>query len=139
MALYNKIGNMLAQTLSQNSSPVMMNAIRCMSSRLFVGGLSWGTDDNSLKEAFSHFGDVAEARVIMDRNTGKSRGFGFVTYTDSESANNAIAMDGQELHGRNIRVNHADERPPRPRGYNGGDGYHNERGYNGRGGGGYEN
>ncbi|XP_057533747.1 uncharacterized protein LOC130811433 [Amaranthus tricolor] len=217
---------------------------------MLAGGLSWGTDDNSLKEAFLNFGDVAEARVIMDRNTGKPRGFGFVSFTDSESANNALARlcthgflavsmivpqslnpqgskdtpytfdevtvnfkEGKqiqlseipqlvlnqmksyaillitwdsppftqplgchvglgdtglrsgdsarstgrqkmlwsgicclfpfpsELHSRNIRVNHTDERPPdRPQGgYNGGDGYRNERGYNGRGGSGYKN
>jgi len=85
-----------------------------MSSKLFIGGLSYGTDEQSLREAFSGFGEVTEARVINDRETGKSRGFGFVSFSSEESASSAISsMDGQELDGRNIRVNHATERAPR--------------------------
>ena len=56
-----------------------------MGSKLFVGGLSWDTTDDSLREAFEAFGTVREARVILDRNTGRSRGFGFVTYDDESS------------------------------------------------------
>ncbi|CAI9778866.1 unnamed protein product [Fraxinus pennsylvanica] len=92
----------------------MINAIRCMSTKLFIGGLSYGTDDQSLRDAFSSFGDVVEARVITDRDTGRSRGFGFVNYSTEECANSALsAMDGQELNGRNIRVSYANERQPR--------------------------
>lgn len=81
------------------------------SSKLFIGGLSYGTDDLSLKEAFTSFGEVTEARVITDRDTGRSRGFGFVDFTDGESAKSALeGMDGQELNGRNIRVSFANER-----------------------------
>uniref|UniRef100_A0A7N2MPR8 RRM domain-containing protein n=1 Tax=Quercus lobata TaxID=97700 RepID=A0A7N2MPR8_QUELO len=66
------------------------------SSKLFIGGLSHGTDDQSLKEAFAKYGEVVEARIIMDRETGRSSGFGFVTYVSSEEASSAIqALDGQ--------------------------------------------
>ncbi|CAN4090864.1 unnamed protein product [Withania somnifera] len=102
----------------------MLNAIRCMSTKLFVGGLSYGTDDQSLKDAFTSFGDVVDAKVILDRDTGRSKGFGFVNYTDGESAKEAMsAMDGQDLNGRNIRVSLAQERAPRSGGFrSGGDG-----------------
>ncbi|KAI3985089.1 hypothetical protein MKX01_027175 [Papaver californicum] len=114
----------------------MYNAVRCMSggmsgrSKLFVGGLSYNTDDQQLKEAFDSFGEVTDARVIMDRDTGRSRGFGFVSYTSEENASQALSsMDGQDLGGRSIRVSYANERPPRTGGYgnsgygNGGSGY----------------
>ncbi|KAK4732854.1 hypothetical protein R3W88_025842 [Solanum pinnatisectum] len=142
MAFYNKLGGLLRQSIStsgnalnaQSSAPSMLNAIRCMSTKLFVGGLSFGTDDQSLKEAFTSFGEVVEAKVIMDRDSGKSRGFGFVNFTDSESAQDAMsAMDGQDLNGRNIRVSLAQERAPRSGGFRSGGG-----GYGGGGfGGGY--
>jgi len=110
MALTNKLGGLLKKATSSN--PSIYQAIRCMSSsKLFVGGLSYGTDDQSLRDSFANYGQVIEARVIMDRESGRSRGFGFVTYTSSEEASAAItAMDGQDLHGRNIRVNHATEK-----------------------------
>ncbi|MGV7428855.1 RNA recognition motif domain-containing protein, partial [Mycobacterium kansasii] len=70
-------------------------------SKVFIGGLSYDTDDNSLREAFNKYGEVTDARVIVDRETGRSRGFGFVTYTSPEEASSAIqALDGQDLHGR---------------------------------------
>ncbi|GJR06239.1 RNA-binding glycine-rich protein [Tanacetum coccineum] len=76
--------------------PSMFNAIRCMSSKIFVGGLSYQTDDHSLKEAFSSFGEVTDARVITDRESGRCRGFGFVNFNTDESANEAMkSMDGQ--------------------------------------------
>ncbi len=91
-----------------------------MSKRLFVGGLSWDTDDASFRRAFERFGEVDDAKVITDRETGRSRGFGFVTMVDDEAAENAIAeMDGAELDGRNVRVNEAQERAPRPRSFPG--------------------
>lgn len=91
-----------------------------MSKKLFVGGLSWGTTDDRLKEAFARFGDVTEARIITDRETGRSRGFGFVTYADPASADLAIKeMDNKELDGRTIRVNEA-QAQARPRGGPGG-------------------
>ena len=89
-----------------------------MAKKLFVGGLSWNTDDNLLREAFGKFGVVADARVILDRETGRSRGFGFVTFNDDNAAKSAITgMDGSSLDGRNIRVNEAQERPPRQGGF----------------------
>lgn len=129
----------MRQTISQNSisngqvsMASMLNAIRCMSSsKLFIGGLSFGTDDQSLREAFSGFGDVVDAKVITDRDTGKSRGFGFVNFSSDESAGSAMsAMDGQPLNGRNIRVSYANDRPSAPRSnYGGGGGYGSRGGY----------
>ncbi|MEE8408223.1 MAG: RNA-binding protein [Myxococcota bacterium] len=82
-----------------------------MGKKLFVGGLSWDTNDDGLRDAFARFGEVSEAKVITDRDTGRSRGFGFVTYTEDDSASNAIAeMNGTELDGRSIKVDEAQER-----------------------------
>mmetsp|Transcript_9740 Transcript_9740/g.14191 ORF Transcript_9740/g.14191 Transcript_9740/m.14191 type:complete len:92 (-) Transcript_9740:242-517(-) len=79
--------------------------------RLFVGGISWDTNDDLLRDAFSRFGPVRDARVIYDRDSGRSRGFGFVTFDNDEDADNAVEnMDGQELDGRRIRVNEAMDR-----------------------------
>ncbi len=83
-----------------------------MSKKLFVGGLSWNTDDEGLRHAFEQFGDVSEVRVITDRETGRSRGFGFVTFQEAEAASKAISeMNGQDLDGRTIKVNIAEEKP----------------------------
>ena len=82
-----------------------------MSKKLFVGGLSWGTDDNALREAFETHGEVTEAKVITDRDTGRSRGFGFVTFDNPDDAENAIeAMNGSQLDGRTLTVNEARDR-----------------------------
>jgi len=95
-----------------------------MGNKLFVGGLSWGTDDHGLAAAFEQFGQVTEAKVISDRETGRSRGFGFVTFTNADDAAAAIAaLDGSNLDGRNIRVNVAEDKPRRDnRGGGGGGG-----------------
>ena len=87
-----------------------------MGKKVFVGGLSWSTDDDSLRAGFEKFGNVNSARVITDRETGRSRGFGFVDFADPGSVHKAIQeMDGQTLDGRTVRVNEAidRERPPR--------------------------
>jgi RNA recognition motif-containing protein len=85
-----------------------------MSKKLFVGGLSWDTTDESLRGAFSRFGQVVEAKVISDRDTGRSRGFGFVTLADAQEASRAVSeMDGTELDGRQIKVDEAQERGSR--------------------------
>lgn len=85
-----------------------------MSSKLFVGGLSFDTTDASLREAFSAFGQVTEARVVLDRDTGRSRGFGFVRYNTPDEAKAAMEqMSGTMLDGRSIRVDLAEERPSR--------------------------
>ncbi|KAM7272184.1 hypothetical protein ACFE04_026847 [Oxalis oulophora] len=71
--------------------------------RCFVGGLAWATDDQALESAFSKYGEVVESKIINDRETGRSRGFGFVTFKDQDSMTAAIdGMNGQQLDGRNI-------------------------------------
>lgn len=87
-----------------------------MSTKLFVGGLPWAMDTQRLKEVFAEFGDLVDARVITDRETGRSRGFGFVTFGSPEGAERAIALDGQEVDGRRIRVDRAQEKERPPRG-----------------------
>ena len=106
-----------------------------MGNKLFVGGLSWNTDDEGLRQAFSKLGTVTDAKVISDRETGRSRGFGFVTMGDSASAAEAVrTMDGTSLDGRTIRVNEAQERSDGPRGGGGGGGGGGGRGFGGGGG-----
>uniref|UniRef100_A0ACD5WLL0 Uncharacterized protein n=1 Tax=Avena sativa TaxID=4498 RepID=A0ACD5WLL0_AVESA len=143
MAAFNKLGSLLRRSAltssaPSGSAPALFNAARFMSSKLFVGGLSWNTDDGLLRDAFSNFGEVTEARVITDRETGKSRGFGFVNFQDEESAKAAAEqMDGKELDGRSVRVNFANERTAGGGGggYRGGGGGYGGGGYGGGGGG----
>ena len=104
-----------------------------MNNKLFVGNLSWTTTDGLLQEAFSAYGTVTEATVMMDKFTGKSRGFAFVTMSTAEEAEAAAReMDNKEIDGRPVRVNIARPREDRPAG--GGGGF---RGGGGGGGGGY--
>ncbi|MDX2436769.1 MAG: RNA-binding protein [Acidobacteriota bacterium] len=106
-----------------------------MSKKLFVGSLSWDTNDDGLHEAFAQFGEISEAKVICDRDSGRSRGFGFVTFNDDEAADKAIAaMNGFQLDGRPIRVDVAQDR--RSGGGGGGGGGGGYRGGDGDGGGG---
>jgi len=108
--------------------------------KLFVGGLSYSTTQDTLRQAFEQYGPVTEAIVILDRETGRSRGFGFVTYTNEEHGKAAIeALNGSMLDGRAIRCNPAVERPrtPRPFGGGGGGGFREGGGGGGFGGGGY--
>jgi cold-inducible RNA-binding protein len=103
--------------------------------RCFVGGLAWSTDDRSLQEAFSPYGEVVESKIISDRETGRSRGFGFVTFNDEQSMRDAIdAMNGKMLDGRSITVNPAQSRG-NGGGSRGGGGYggSRDRGYGGGG------
>ena len=96
-----------------------------MGNKVFVGSLSWNTDETGLRQAFSQFGEIVEARVISDRETGRSRGFGFVTFNNPEEAQKAIEeMNGRSLDGRAIKVNEAQDKPRAPRG--GGNGRFNE-------------
>ncbi|KAL5206041.1 hypothetical protein ABZP36_034250 [Zizania latifolia] len=82
--------------------------------RIYVGNLPWQVDDSKLVELFSEHGKVVDARVVYDRETGRSRGFGFVTMATQEELDDAIAaLDGQSLDGRALRVNVAEERAPR--------------------------
>lgn len=80
--------------------------------RAFVGNLPWGADDLSLEQLFSDYGKVVEARVVYDRETGRSRGFGFVTLSSPQEIEEAISsLDGSEMDGRQIRVNVAETKP----------------------------
>ena len=91
---------------------------RDMGKKLFVGSLSWNTTDDVLRSAFDTFGGVDTAEVVTDRDTGRSRGFGFVTFADPADAERACReMDGRQLDGRTITVNEAHERAPRQRNY----------------------
>jgi len=100
-------------------------------SKLFIGGLAWHTDENALRQKFEEFGAVEEAVVVKDRDTGRSRGFGFVRYGQEADAEAAItAMNNIEFDGRTIRVDKASERGSGGGGGGGGFG-------GGRGGGGY--
>jgi len=107
-------------------------------SKLFIGGLAWHTDENALRQKFEEFGAVEEAVVVKDRDTGRSRGFGFVRYGQEADAEAAIAaMNNIEFDGRTIRVDKASERGSG----GGGGGFGGGRGGGGygggRGGGGY--
>ena len=95
-----------------------------MSKRLFIGGLAWATTTEDLQEAFTPFGEVVDAKVVSDRETGRSRGFGFVTFSTDEAAAAARdSMDGASLGGRTIRVDLARERQGGGGGGGGGGGY----------------
>jgi RNA recognition motif-containing protein len=92
-----------------------------MAKKLFVGGLSWDTTDDGLRQAFASYGEITEAKVITDRDTGRSRGFGFVTFAQDDDAKTAISkMDGTSLDGKTIKVNEAQEKNPRGAGRSGG-------------------
>ena len=110
-----------------------------MGNKLYVGNLAYSIRDNDLEQAFSQFGTVTSAKVMMERDTGRSKGFGFVEMGSDAEAQAAInGMNGQPLSGRSVVVNEArpmEPRPPRSGGYGGGGG-----GYGGgrrEGGGGY--
>ena len=106
-----------------------------MATKLYIGGLSYNTTEDALKDAFSNSGTVTSASIIMDKMTGRSRGFGFVEMSNDEEAKNAIDMwNGKELDGRTLTVNEArplGERPARRPG--GGGGGYGDRGGNGGG------
>jgi RNA recognition motif-containing protein len=103
-----------------------------MSSKLFVGNLSFNTTENDLTAAFAAFGTVTETNLMMDRETGRPRGFGFITMSSDEEAQKAIAgLNGKDMDGRALTVNVA--KPREERGPGGGGG---RREYGGGGGGG---
>jgi RNA recognition motif-containing protein len=92
-----------------------------MSSKLFVGNLSFNTTENDLQDAFAAFGTVTEANLMMDRTTNRPRGFGFVTMSSAEEAQKAIdGLNGKELDGRALTVNIARPREERSGGGGGG-------------------
>jgi len=83
-----------------------------MTKKLYVGNMNYSTDDASLKDLFSNYGNVFSAKVIIDRTTGKSKGFGFVEMENDDDAKKAIdSLNGKEFMGRNLRVNEAMEKP----------------------------
>lgn len=103
-----------------------------MANKLFVGSLSYGVTDDQLNDAFAQFGTVISAKVIMDRETGRSKGFGFVEMSTDEEAQAAVkGMDGKEIAGRAVAVSEArpqEKRERRP--------FNNDRGDRGNFGGG---
>ncbi|MDH0773953.1 RNA-binding protein [Delftia tsuruhatensis] len=115
-----------------------------MGNKLYVGNLPYGVRDNDLEQAFSQFGAVTSARVMMERDTGRSKGFGFVEMGSDAEAQAAVqGMNGQPLGGRSLVVNEArpmEPRPPRSGGFGGGGGGYGRGdggggGYGGGGGG----
>jgi len=105
--------------------------------KLYVGNLAYSVRDDSLQQAFSQFGTVTSAKVMMDRDTGRSKGFGFVEMGSDAEAQSAInGMNGQALEGRAIVVNEARPREDRPGGFGGGGGGGSRGGYGGGAGGG---
>jgi len=109
-----------------------------MGKKLYVGNLPYSTDDAALESQFSAFGKVESARVITDRDTGRSKGFGFVEMSSDEEANKAIEnLNGQAMGGRNLTVSEARPQAPREGGRGGGGPRGGgPRGFGGRGGGG---
>ena len=112
-----------------------------MGNKLYVGNLAYSVRDDSLLQAFSQFGNVTSAKVMMDRETGRSKGFGFVEMGNDAEAQAAInGMNGQPIDGRAVVVNEARPREERPGGFGGGGGGGSRSGggggYGGAGGGG---
>jgi cold-inducible RNA-binding protein len=110
-----------------------------MGNKLYVGNLPYSYRDSDMEQAFSQYGTVSSAKVMMERDTGRSKGFGFVEMSTDAEAKAAIeGMNGQQIGGRGLVVNEArpmESRPPRSGGFGGGSG--GGGGYGGGGGGGY--
>lgn len=87
--------------------------------KVYVGNLPYRTDDAELEQLFGAYGEVTEVRIVMDRESGRSKGFGFITFAEAEGANNALKADGTELQGRKLRVNLANDDARRTGGANG--------------------
>ncbi|WP_374263749.1 RNA recognition motif domain-containing protein [Zoogloea sp.] len=105
-----------------------------MGTKLYVGNLPYSVDKSSLEDIFSAYGNVTSAQVIMDRETGRSKGFGFVEMGSDQEAQGAISgLNGKNIEGRNLTVNEARPQEPRSGGFGGGGG---RRGPGGGGGGG---
>lgn len=85
-----------------------------MGSKLYVGNLPFNTTDADLEEVFSQYGVIESANVISDRETGRSRGFGFVKFEDEAAAKSALSLDGTQMGGRALKVNEAQERTGGP-------------------------
>lgn len=81
--------------------------------KLYVGNLPYSVDDAQLRDIFSQYGDIDELALIMDRDTGRSKGFAFVTFATQQAAEKALAENGKDIGGRALRVNIAEEKKPR--------------------------
>ena len=115
-----------------------LNGARQLGTKLYVGNLAYSVDKSSLEELFGDFGTVTSAQVIMDRETGRSKGFGFVEMGSDQEAQAAIsALNGKNVDGRNLTVNEARPQEPRTGGFGGGGGGGARRGPGGGGGGGF--
>lgn len=84
-----------------------------MNSKIYVGNLSYQTTEDNLSDTFNQYGQMTDIIIVTDRATGRSKGFGFITFDNQEAAQAALAMDGQELDGRTIKVSLA--KPPKDR------------------------
>ncbi|EXB54608.1 Cold-inducible RNA-binding protein [Morus notabilis] len=111
MAALRKIVGSLPRTGLSYSSllpPALLISRRGIASKLFVGGLSFSTNETALTEAFSQYGQVVEAKIVMNKVSDKSKGFGFVTFASVDEAHNALTeMNGKALNGRVIFVDYA--------------------------------
>jgi len=108
-----------------------------MGNKLYVGNLSYNVRDDDLQQTFAQFGTVSSAKVMMDRETGRSKGFGFVEMSSDAEAQSAInGMNGQQMDGRALVVNEARPREERPGGFGGGGGGGGRSGGGGYSGGG---
>ncbi len=132
-------GTVLSHAVKEVGVQVITNKHTCMAKKLYVGGLPYATTDTELKEAFSKAGTVASATIIMDKMTGRSKGFGFVEFASDEEAAAAIEMmNGKDFGGRSLTVNEARPLEERPRRDFRGGGGNDRGGYGGgNGGGGY--
>ena len=88
--------------------------------KLYVSNLPYTADDAQLREVFSQYGDIQDLALIMDRDTGRPKGFAFVTFATQQAAEKALAQNGKDMGGRAMRVNMAEEKKPRSGGYGGG-------------------
>ncbi|MBN2441882.1 MAG: RNA-binding protein [Spirochaetales bacterium] len=89
-----------------------------MSNKIYVGNLSYNVDESKLTEIFSAYGEILSAKIIEDRDTGRSKGFAFVEMANESEKQSAISgLNGKEVDGRNLKVNEANDRPPRNNNY----------------------
>lgn len=100
-----------------------------MSAKIYIGNLPYSASEEHVRETFSQYGEIVEVALIKDRVTGRAKGFGFVTFGNESGAQSALAMDGQDFHGRNIRVSIARENDNPRRQHGGGRSHHHDGGY----------
>merc|ERR1719215_2126829 len=108
-----KINNLKCLKL-KNTLTRTFNSTSVVEQKLYVGNLTWTSDDNTLRSLFSKHGEVTDAFIVRDRLSGKSRGFGFVEMENQKEAEDAmLALNGTQNEGRELRVGTAEDRPPR--------------------------